>query len=203
MCRGCDVLHSLDAQLHSTESKMISFANLKVTSASASQMRIWMAGGLSPSLWLSTTALHTTQLFKKTQHQLQHHKAEQNKGKPDPVKGQCAMMPVTLYKAHKTKRADSCGVTCNHYVSATLHSTSAPHIVQAYRQASPHCVLEELVQHVVKMCGDVWDGGLQVSCAGHLRSHTVCLSGHLSLHTTIAIVMLYLRLYSKSIDDSL
>ena len=80
-------------------------------------------------------------------------------------------------------------------LSATLHSTSAPHIVQAYRQASPHCVLEELVQHVVKMCGDVWDGGLQVSCAGHLRSHTVCLSGHLSLHTTIAIVMLYLRLY--------
>ena len=65
-CAGHDVLHSLDAQLHSTESKMISFANLKVTSASASQIRIWMAGGLSPSLWLSTTALHTRQTVQET-----------------------------------------------------------------------------------------------------------------------------------------
>ncbi len=53
------------------------------------------------------------------------------------------------------------------------------------------------------MCGDVWDGRLQVSSAGHLRSHTVCLSGHLSLHTRVTIVMLYLRLYLNSIDDGL
>ena len=68
VCRGCDVLDSHDAQLYSTESQMMgcmrrsgSLTNLKVTSVSASQMRIWMAGGLSPSLWLSTTALDTRQ----------------------------------------------------------------------------------------------------------------------------------------------
>ena len=98
------------------------------------------------------------------------------------------MMPTTLYKAHKSNRADNCGVTCHTTFQPLLvvyHNTTYRVDHQAHRQASPHCILEELIQHVVKMCGDVWDGGLQVSCAGHFRSHTVCLFGHLSLHTML------------------
>lgn len=108
---------------------------------------------------------------------------------------------MTFYKARKTKKVANRGDTHAHHCPATLNGAVRfqRHVVCR----SPHCVLEELIQHVVKMCGDVWDGGLQVSCAGHLRSHTVGLSGHLSLHTTVAIMMLCLHLYLKSLHDSL